>query len=147
MKAAKAVRLVNELRKHSRRSLAELAEVTDTPLSTVYKQVGRLFRDKVITRNISLLDFAGLGFPYKAGVFLSTDKKEDLKQFLLDHPSLNTLIRLSGDYDYYAELVFRDMAECQDFMDELKSLIVKKTSLHFMTDLRREQFRLKESLK
>lgn len=142
MKVAKAVRLVNELRKDSRRSLTELGIVTDTPLSTVFKTVDRLGKQGVILKNTALLDFPRIGYPIKAGIFLAATEKENLKSFLAEQPSLNTLLRLSGDYDYYAELVFKDMAECQNFMDELKNLEVRKTSLQFVTDIRREQFKI-----
>jgi len=147
MKVAKAVRLVNELRINSRRSLTEMAKVTDTPLSTVFKTVDRLGKQGVIVKNIAMLDFPRIGYPIKAGIFLTATEKEKLKNFLAEHPSLNTLLRLSGDYDYYAELIFKDMAAFQDFLDELKQAgLAKKISTHFITDVKEEEFRLKESV-
>ena len=141
----KDIALVNELRKNSRRSLTEISYNTDAPLSTVFKAVNRLYKGQVITRNVCLIDFAQLGFPYKAGIFLTTGKKDELKNFLVEHPNLNTLLRLSGDYDFYVELVFKDMAGLQDFADELKELeIARKMSMHFVTDVKQEEFQIGE---
>ena len=139
------IRLVNELRKNSRRSLTEISHNADMPLSTVFKAVNRVYKGQVITKNICLIDFAQLGFPYKLGIFLTTGKKEELKKFLTEHPHINTLLRLSGDYDFYAELIFKDMAGLQDFADELKELeIARKMGMHFVTDVKQEEFQIGE---
>lgn len=137
------IRLVNELRKNSRRSLTNIGMNIDMPLNTVFRAVNRLYKGQVITKNTCLIDFAQLGFPYKLGIFLTTGKKEELKKFLTEHSHINTLLRLSGDYDFYAELIFKDMAGLQDFADELKELeIAKKVSMHFMTDFKQEEFKI-----
>jgi len=137
------IRLVNELRKNSRRSLTEISHNADMPLSTVFKAVSRLYKGQVITKNICLINFAQLGFPYKLGIFLTTNKKDELKKFLTEHPNINALLRLSGDYDFYVELIFKDMAGLQDFADELKELeIAKKISMHFITDVKQEEFQI-----
>jgi DNA-binding Lrp family transcriptional regulator len=138
------VKVVDELRKDSRRSLTEISNNADMPLSTVFKAVNRLYKREVITKNACLVDFAQLGFPYKVGIFLTTDKKEDLKEFLAEHLNLNSLLRLSGDYEFYAELIFKDMAAFQDFADELKEAqLIKKISMHFVTDVKQEEFTIR----
>jgi len=137
------IRLVNEFRKNSRRSLTNIGMNIDMPLSTVFKAVNRLYKGQVITKNICLIDFAQMGFPYKLGIFLTTGKKDELKKFLAEHTNLNTLLRLSGDYDFYVELIFKDMAGLQDFADELKDMqLIKKISIHFVTDVKQEEFKI-----
>lgn len=139
----KEIRLVNELRKNCRRSLTDISNNAGMPLSTVFKAVNRLYKTQVITKNACLVDFAQLGFPYKVGIFLTTNKKEELKKFLEEHPNLNTLLRLSGDYDFYTELILKTMASLQEFTDELKKLeIIKKITTHFITDDKREEFKI-----
>lgn len=136
-------RLVNELRKNSRSSLTDIGRKTDIPLSTVFKAVDRLYKEGVIRKNICLLDFVSLGFPIKAGLFIRTEKKDEVKEFLFYQPSLNTLLKLSGDFDFYAEFLFKDMGSYQDCMDELEELkLVKSISIHFITDVKQEEFRI-----
>jgi Lrp/AsnC family leucine-responsive transcriptional regulator len=137
------VRLVNEMRKNSRRSLTNIGMNIDMPLGTVFKAVNRLYKGQVIIKDTCLIDFAKIGFPLKIGVFIKTNAKDELKKSLEDHPNLNAFLRLSGDYDYYAEFLFKDMTAYKDLMDELNdSEMVKKMSPHFVTDFKQEEFRM-----
>jgi Lrp/AsnC family leucine-responsive transcriptional regulator len=139
------IKLVNELRKDSRRSLTDLSKATDTPLSTVFKKFERLYQQGIIKKHACLIDFGMLGYPVKAGILISTHNKDEMKEFLSGHPNVNTLLRLSGDYDFYAELVFENMLRLQDFTEELEGqAIVKKTAVHFVEDVKQEEFKLGE---
>jgi len=74
---------------------------------------------------------------------LSTNKREDIEKYLREHPSINTLLKLSGDYDFYAEMVFRDLKHYQEFELFMKnSKIVKRHSLHFLSGIRQEAFEI-----
>jgi len=135
------LRLVNELRKNSRRSLTAIGMNIHMPLGTVFKAVNRLYKGQVIMKDTCLIDFAKLGFPLKIGVFIRTNAKDELKKSLEDHPNLNAFLRLSGDYDYYAEFLFKDMVSYKDLIDELNdSELVKKMSTHFLADVKQEEF-------
>lgn len=137
------IRLVNELRKNCRTSLTEIGRNTGMALSTVFKAVNKLYKG-VIIKDTCLIDFTQLGFPYKVGIFLATDKKDELKKFLTEHLNLNSLSRLSGDFDFYAELIFKDMARLQDFADELEDTqLTKKISMHFVASVKQEEFKIR----
>lgn len=137
------IRLVNELRKNCRRALTEIGRSIGMPLSTVFKAVDRLCKEQIITKHTCLADFKRLRFPYKAGVFIEANRKDGLKNFLAEHPNINTLLRLSGDYDFYAELMFKDMTDFEDFADELRGLeMINKISAHFVSDVKQEEFKI-----
>lgn len=140
------INILNEVRKNCRRSLTEIGIATDTPLSTVFKRFERLHKRDIIKKHACLVDFALLGYPVKVGIFLSTNEREHAKQFLTDHPNVNTLFRLSGDCDFYAELVFENMLRFEDFSEELVSSgIVKKMTTHFIhEDAMLEDFKIGE---
>lgn len=137
------IRLLNEMRKNSRASLTDLAYKTNIPLSTVFKKVIRLEKSGVISRHLALIDFEKGGYPFKVGVFLSTNERDELEDYLKRHQSINTLIKLSGAYDYYAEMVFRDMGAYQEFEHAIKNLkIIKRNKIHFLTDVKQEAFQI-----
>ena len=138
----KEIELINALRRDSRTSLTQLGKATDIPMTTVFKIVQRLSKKGLIRKYTCLLDFAELGFPLKAAFLIKTNQKEILKEYLMNHDSLNTLLRLSGDYDFYAEHLFSDMASHTDFADGLMELDVVKVSTHFLTDVKQEEFSL-----
>ena len=137
------IRLLNEIRKNSRASLTEFAANIDIPLSTVFKKVIRLEKTGVISRHLALIGFEKVGYPFKVGVFLSTNHRDELEDYLKSHQSINTLIKLSGSYDYYAELIFKDMGEYQEFEHAIKNLkIIKANKIHFLTDVKQEAFEI-----
>ena len=140
----KEVRLINGLRRNSRSSLTEISCYAGMPLPTAFKALKRL-ESKAIAKHICLLDFAKLGFPLKLSVFINTDRKKEAIAFLTAQPNLNTLLSLSGDFDFYAELYFKNMASCQDFIEEMKSSeCIKNFSHHFVSDVKLEEFVIKQ---
>jgi DNA-binding Lrp family transcriptional regulator len=140
------IRLIDELRKNSRQSLTSISQKTGVPLSTVFKLVGRLYKNSVIVKSTSLLDFSQLGFPVRIGVFIKASDKNQVRQFLEEHPNINSLLRLSGDYDFYAELVFENMLRYEDFAEELNGIETKSMSTHFLEDVKQEEFKFGEQV-
>lgn len=136
------IKVLNELRKNSRTSLTDIGYKLNMPLSTVFKKVTRLEKE-IIRRYVSLLDFKETGYLFKVGAFLNAKNKEQLEKFLLEHCSINTLARLSGDYRYYAEFIFKNMREYQEFEEALEERkMVKGYRIHFMTDIKQEEFQI-----
>ena len=140
----KEIRLIRELRKNSRQSLTSISDKTGVPLATVFKHVGKLHGKNVIVKDTSLVDFSQLGFPVKIGVFIRASDKNEVRKFLEEHRSINTLLRLSGDYDFYAELVFENMLRYQGFAEDLDKFETKSTSMHFLEDIKQEEFKIGE---
>jgi DNA-binding Lrp family transcriptional regulator len=112
--------ILEELRSNSRKSLADLAWSADVPLSTVFKTVTRLQKTGVVVRSVSFIDFFLAGYSCVVPVFFNARDKEALKKFLLGREELNSLFRVSGDYDFYAELVFDSMLNFSRFFDVLR---------------------------
>lgn len=134
------INMINELRKNCRRSNSVISMGIHVPPSSTFKIIKRLEKE-AIKRYVALIDFAKMRFPIKAGFFLATEKKDELKEFLTENPNLNTLLRLSGDYDFYAELIFKDMICYQDFMDKLIEVdIIKNMSAHYIFGKDTQQF-------
>ena len=138
----KEIGVIKELRRNSRTSFTELGRVVDTPVSTIVKVIEKFRKKAVIKRYASLVDFAVLGFPLKSVFLIKTNQKGRVKEFLMNQDSLNTLYRLSGDYDFYAEHLFSDMASHTDFVDGLMELDVIKVSTHFLTGVKEEAFEI-----
>ena len=143
---AKIIRLIDELRKDSRRSLTQLSIKTEIPLSTVFKALIRLEKEKIIKKYVSFIDFEKIGFALKTGIFIRTSNRDEVKEFLSTNPMVNTLLKISGEYQCYAEMLFRNMEECQDFIDQLEwKKSVKKVKPVFLTDVKLEEFRIKRN--
>lgn len=134
--------VLNCLREDSRQSLTSIRYKTGVPLSSVFKITHRM-RSEGLLKPVVMVDFAKIGFPFRLGVFLTARQRDEAKKFLLAHPRLNNLSRLSGRSDLYAELVFKDMVEMQDFLEEVESLEgVSMVSHHFLQPLSWETFHI-----
>jgi DNA-binding Lrp family transcriptional regulator len=75
------------------------------------------------------------------GVFL-----QELEEYLKGIKNLNTLFKLSGEYDYFLELYFKDLKQYQEFEYEIKSSkFVGKVKMNFLSEMFEERFRIPEA--
>lgn len=136
---AKDLKILQELRNDSRRSLTEIGTVTNVPLSTVFKKVDKLEKG-LIKKYVSLIDFSFIGFSIRISLVLKSKDRESLRKFLLEHPNVNSVYRTSQDFDFFVETVFPDMLGFEGFMEELNSLVSDKKIFHVIEELRKEDF-------
>ena len=137
----KDIEVLNELRKNSRGSLTDIGFKTEMPLSTVFKRVMRL-EDKTISRYVSLMNFEAIGYPLKVAAFITTKSMSEANEWLMDHPNINNLFKLT-EGRLYAELLFKSWSDYEDFMDNLtENKAIGTVKTHFMTDIKQETFKI-----
>lgn len=136
------LKILQALRENSRRSLTDISNLTRVPLSSVFKKV-RKFEEDLIKKYTSLVNFNLLGFAIRVNLILKSKNKDQLKKFLVEHPNVNSLYRVSQGFDFFVETVFPSMLEFEDFVEELNAFVVDKQVFHIIEDLRREDFSLK----
>jgi DNA-binding Lrp family transcriptional regulator len=140
---AKKIKVLNELRRNSRASLTEIAHYTSIPLSTVYKILNKLETRGIINRHYAVIDFSKLNYPFRVALLVKAKDRIELEKYLIGLENLNNMNKLSGDYDYYAELFFRDLSEYQEFEYKIKGLkSVQKAKLNFLSEIFEERFRI-----
>lgn len=137
---ANARAVLNQLRIDCRASLASIARITGIPLSTVF-QILKRFHSQGLVRHTCLLNFDRLGFPFRVGVFLRASQKPEVKKALASLPCLNNFYQLSGGYDFYADLVFKNWHSYESLLEKLKNMkAVKNIRTHFIQPVRQETF-------
>lgn len=113
--------ILAELRKNSRMQYTQLGRITKIPVSTVYEAAEKI---REIKKNVAIPYFEKLGFPIR--IFLAVQAKDsmsiDLEFFLKKNRNINTLFRTNNDFDFFAEALFKDMEQSQDFLDKIDSL-------------------------
>jgi DNA-binding Lrp family transcriptional regulator len=132
------MKIISHLRQNSRQSLIEIARKTDIPLSTIYDKI-KGHEGSTIKKFTSIVDFPAIGFSIRAAVF-AKGKQKKLNEFLMRSQNINSLFRLGGNYEYYADCIFRYMNEMNDFMERLEELSDKKEVYFVTQELRREDF-------
>ena len=131
--------LVN-LRRNSRKNLTSISRDTQIPVTTVFDKVRRLNLG-IIKKHTSLLDFSRLGYNTQVNLALLCKNKKETLAFLKQHSNVNAIYGLERDYDYYVELIFRNLKELEEFTEKLDDLGVKKfESHHVIEELKKEAF-------
>jgi len=133
--------ILTHLRKNAKESLITIAKKTNTPQSTVYERTRN--HGHLVKKNIPLLDFQKLGINSQTHFVLRVDKthRNDLEQYFLAHPNINTLYRIS-ELDYLAEGVFKNLYDAQQFFELLESRfpIIDIQKFTIIQELKREEF-------
>ncbi|MCX6709483.1 MAG: Lrp/AsnC family transcriptional regulator [Candidatus Woesearchaeota archaeon] len=141
------VLILSHLRKDSRKSIALISRETGIPISTIFDKIERLEK-KIIKKYTTIIDFSKIGYNFRVNFMIKArdDKKENVKNLLLLHPNINTLLRINNGYDFYAELVFHDLSELDSFNEKLSQAGAKESiSHHIIEDVKREGFLTGES--
>ena len=142
MVSEKEALLLKYLRGNSRISLAKISKETNIPLSTLCDSLKRL-ESNAIKKHVSLTNFSNIGYNIKVNFAISTGQKQKLKEFLLKHPNINSLSSLINGHDFFAECIFRDLKEVNEFKESLEKFNITKIEDTFIIDeLKKEGFSL-----
>lgn len=135
----KDLKILQELRKNSRQSITNIGSLTGIPLSSTFKKVNRIEKS-FIKKYVSIVDFDLLGFGIRISLVLKSKNREELKNFLIEHPNVNSLYRISQDFDFFVETVFPNMLTFENFIEDLNNLVSDKKVFHIIENLRTEDF-------
>ncbi len=135
--------LFSELRRNARESLTRLSRRTRIPVSTLHDRL-KLHTGSLIKKNCALIDFSKLGFSTRATVLLKVNpqKRKELMEYLIKNKNVNTLLRVNNDYDFMVELIFKNLKESEDFIDNLEENydITDKKTCYIVDEIKREDF-------
>lgn len=143
MKRAKRYEIISHLRKNTREKLTSLSRKTHVPVSTIFENLKNDF-DKYIVKHTCILDFNKIGFNIKANLLLkfkAENKKEGI-DYISKNLYVNSLAKVNNGYDLIAEVICKDMASLEEFIEqlELNTKIKKKEVFYVMEDIKREEF-------
>ncbi len=132
--------LLQHLRQNSRKSLTKISRETGIPVSTLFDILKRL-ETRFIQKHVSLIDFSKLGYGLRINFAMSAKKKKQLKEFLMNHPNINSLFSSINGQDFYAECVFRSLKEFTEFKSGLEQFEMENVQETFVVEeLKREGF-------
>jgi DNA-binding Lrp family transcriptional regulator len=104
----------------------------------------RHFEQGLITKHAAIVDFARLGFSTRANIILKVNKKDRdaVRDYLVRNSFVNCAYKINNGYDFMAEVIFRNMAELEDFLGTLeeKFKVVDKHVYYVIDDIKKEEF-------
>jgi DNA-binding Lrp family transcriptional regulator len=132
--------ILTNLRNDSRTSLAEISRKHQVPVPTLYQTLQRLENSGIIHRHASMLDFRAIGFNTRVAMAIKAEKKQDLLKHLSNCQNINSLHKVTNDFDFFAEGVFRNLADYERFKESLEPFRLKRfIEHHIVEELKREQ--------
>lgn len=135
--------IVQHIRDDARVKLTKISKNTGIPVSTIFDRL-QFFKEGLIKRTTALVNFQKLGFNMVSSIVLRVKKEErnELRDFLMNHPNVNNLYRINNGYDYFVECIFRTMRDFEEFSELLEQSfdIKAKQTYYIIEDLKREEF-------
>ena len=127
------MKILGELRKNSRQTLAEISRRTSISISTVYDRI-KFHEDQLIKKHTSLVNFQMLGFSIRASILVAVKEKHKLRSFIKEHPNINSAFEINNGYNFILDCVFSNLSECRNFVDSFDQFVVEKKEVHYIID-------------
>lgn len=128
--------ILSNLRNNARQSLTRMGRKTSIPISTIYEKI-RCYEEGVIKKYTVIVDFGKLGFATRVSMLLKTakDRRDELKNFLLENKAVNNVYKLNNEYDFMVDGVFRELKDVEEFLDKVEnSFGVSDKKLFYIVD-------------
>ncbi|MFH1439632.1 MAG: Lrp/AsnC family transcriptional regulator [Candidatus Woesearchaeota archaeon] len=125
--------ILGELRKNSRQTLSEISKQTKISISTIYDRI-KFHEEHLIKKHTSLLNFNMLGYSIRANILVSSNQKQKLKDYLVEHPNVNTAFEVNNSFDFIIDCIFSNMSDCRDFIDSFDKYGVSNIQVHYIVD-------------
>jgi len=119
------LRLIRELDRNARASFTELSKRLNAPSETVRYRLNALIESGIISGFYTVIDAGQLGCSvHKALIKLHNvdeAKVDTIVAYLTNHPFINWVVRMDGNYDLSFTMWARRIGEVSAFIDELKA--------------------------
>lgn len=122
---AKDKKILSELQKNARQSIAEIAKKTRLPRDVVVYRIKKLEQTGVIKSHHTMLNHQKLGYPLYVYVLFScynTKPEEEIKfiNYLKNHKKIIYVAKNSGKYDFSIGVCAYDYKEFDDIIREIR---------------------------
>lgn len=137
------LQLLAHLRKSGRMKITQLSHRTDMPVSTIFERLQAPIA-ACVQKYTCILNISELGFNSRATAIMKVDKeqKKEIGEFLEKHPNVNSLFKINNGFDFLADVIFRQMADLEEFMEQLeRKYKIKHKEVYFIIrEIKQESF-------
>lgn len=135
--------IIAHLRRNARQRITSVSKKIQIPVSTIFDRI-KAQEHNAIKKHVALLDFSKLGFNARANIVVKVDRsqREELQEFLMKNWNVNSLAKINNGYDFLAEVIFRNIKDAEDFVEQLEDRFkIKAKEVYYIIDeLKREEF-------
>ncbi len=134
------LQILTHLRQDARKSMADIAKATDTPISTVFEKLKKHNRT-TIKKFTTILDFPKLGYNIRKKILLSALEPDTVIQFLAKHPNVNSIYKSNNGYNIIVDTIFKEMNTWYNFKAKLHLQSITESKIIDITEeIQREEF-------
>ncbi|ADI31765.1 Lrp/AsnC family transcriptional regulator [Staphylothermus hellenicus] len=128
------LKILDELRKYSRKSFREIASKLNKPVSTIYDRIKRLEKHGIIHGYTIDIDYRKLGYQIRALILVNAEGKNLIKveQDIASNPNIQAVYDITGEYDIALIASFKTIEELDAF---IKKLLGKPGVKHTLTSI------------
>ncbi|MBN2334550.1 Lrp/AsnC family transcriptional regulator [Candidatus Bathyarchaeota archaeon] len=114
------LRIIRSLNQNARKPYSTIAGELEVSDATVRKRVNRMVDEGIIKQFNLLLDYHKIGRIVKAfiGLRINPGKLMNVVKHLEDNPDVQVLYRTTGNVDLFVEVIFKDMEELKQFLEQ-----------------------------
>ncbi len=114
------MKIIKALQADARKPIIRVAREVDANEATVRRRIDKLLKEGIIERFTVVLDYHKLGRIIKAfiGLRVQPARLREIVDHLAKHPDIQVLYRTSGDTDIFAEVIFEQMEDLNEFLEE-----------------------------
>ncbi len=142
MLSNKELQILSILRNDARKSAAKISREINVPTSTVFDKIKK-FEKRFINSYVTLVDFSMLNYGLRVNfaIKVNNSKKDDLREYLMNHTHTNSLLRINNGHDFFVECVFKNMKQLSEFKESLEDRgVEEKKEFHVIEDIKKEAF-------
>lgn len=142
------MKILSNLRENSRESLTRLSKKTRIPVSTLFERI-KTYDNKIIKKYTSIINFDEIGYKTRAHILVRPwpETKNKVEEFLQKSSIVNSLYKVSTNFEYLTEIICKDMQEFHNFLEKLEALkLEQKEVLFVIAELRKEEFLTKSEV-
>jgi len=149
---SKDKKILEELQKNCRRTIAQIAKATRLPRDVVVYRIKKLERSKVIRAHHTMLNPTILGYPLYSYVFFSTynlrpEEETRFLNYLKAQKQIIYVAKNSGEFDFTIGICARDYLDFdgiirgirQEFIDVIKEIkitpVIQEYKYDHMVDM------------
>lgn len=123
---SKDLKIIEELRRNSRKSVRDIAKATNLRPSTVHQRITKLKEKGLIEKFTVKLNNKLAEENFIVLMFVTTET--DLKPSIFENPNVKEVFGITGEYDLLFKLKFKDVEEFNKYiLDFRKKTGIKKT--------------------
>ncbi len=114
----KDMEIIDILYKNARATLSEIANYTKVSITAIRNRLSKLIRHGVLLGFRADIDFSKLGLSVHAlvGIKVDFETRKIVANKLLSNWRIINLYEVTGDYDYIAEVVAKDLYDLREFL-------------------------------